>query len=63
MKKQLEQEILRRGYTIIGKWEDSLKDGWRIEVRKWNKDSGFRYFYLYADELFNEMLSEELRGE
>ena len=62
MRKALEAEILRRGYTIIGKWEDSLKNGWRIEVRKWNKDC-FRYSYLYADELFNEMLSEELRGE
>lgn len=59
MREVLEKEILRRGYTIIGKWEDSLKNGWRIEVlSRWG-----RYFYLYADELFNEMLSEELRDE
>lgn len=62
MKELIEKEILRRGYTIIGEWEDTLKDGWRIEVKKWSKNC-FLYSYLYADDLFSEMLSEELRGE
>lgn len=55
MKKLIEQEILRRGYTIL-QWHETLKDGWGIEVVK-----DGRYTTFFVDEIIGEMLERELR--
>ena len=55
MKKLIEQEILRQGYTIL-RWKDTLKDGWGIEVVKKG-----RYTTLFVYEIVGEMLERELR--
>lgn len=55
MKKLIEQEILRQGYTIL-RWKETLKDGWGIEVIK-----GGRYATFFVDEIVGEILERELR--
>ena len=55
MKEAIEQELARRGYTVV-RWRDTLKNGWGIEVVR-----NDRYSLLYAEEIFNEILERELR--
>lgn len=54
MKKLIEQEILRQGYTIL-RWKETLKDGWGIEVVK-----DGRYTILFVGEIIGDILEREL---
>lgn len=63
MKELIEKRIKDMGYTIVGKWEQSLKCGWRIEVsfRVEGRDHTY-YSYLYLDDIVSEMFAEEMRA-
>lgn len=56
MKELIEQEILRQGYTIL-RWNETLKDGWGIEVVK-----NGHYTTFFADEIVGEILERELHN-
>lgn len=55
MKELIEQELLKRGYTIL-RWNKTLKDGWGIEVVKEE-----RYTIFFVDEIVDDILDRELR--
>lgn len=55
LKKMLEKEALRQGYTVLG-WKDTLKYGWGMEVEK----NDF-YTTLFVDDLTAEIISKEMQ--
>lgn len=64
LKELLENRIREMGYVIIGEWRDSLKNGWRIEVKIQmpGSEDNYRYSTVYAEELLCDMLNDELRA-
>lgn len=64
LKGLLEHRIREMDYIIVGEWRDSLKNGWRIEVktRMPGSEENYRYSTVYAEDLLCDMLNEELRA-
>ena len=61
MKDFLENYIKSKGYTILGKWEQSLKCGWRIKVSFHIEGRDHTYYsYLYLDDIVSEIFSKEM---
>ena len=62
LKELLENRIKEMGCIITGEWEDSLKRGWRIEVkfRTVGTEDNYHYSTVYAEDILCKMLHEEL---
>ena len=54
MRELIEQELLKKGYTIL-RWNKTLKDGWGIEVVKEG-----HYTIFFVDEVVDWILEREL---
>ena len=64
MKELLEKRIKDMGYTMLGKWEQNLKCGWRIKVSFHVEGRNHTYYsYLYLNDIVSEMFAEEMKGD